>query len=132
MAGSESQRAMFRLPVELWWDIFDYLDTPPLHLSRRGQHVVLSDCLTPNPSCDDDGAERYPGVEATPRNSMMNERQWGDAWYDGMTCSKGDRDADIIMGKRLRSTWGPHWRCEAAPSNGDLGVRKLLLVCKHM
>ncbi|KAG7117763.1 hypothetical protein HYQ45_015679 [Verticillium longisporum] len=36
------------------------------------------------------------------------------------------------MGKRLRSTWGPHWRCEAAPSNDDLGVRKLLLVCKHM
>ncbi|RNJ56331.1 hypothetical protein D7B24_007386 [Verticillium nonalfalfae] len=132
MAGSEAQRAMFRLPVELWWDIFDYLNTPPLHLSYRGQHVVLSDCLTPNPSCDDDGAERYPEVEATPHNSTMNESRWGDAWYDGMTCSKGSRDTDAIMAKRLRSTWGPHWRCEAASSDGDLGVRKLLLVCKHI
>ncbi|EEY18415.1 predicted protein [Verticillium alfalfae VaMs.102] len=83
MAGSEAQRAMFRLPIELWWDIFDYLNTPPLHLSYRGQHVVLSDCLTPNPSCDDDGAERYPEVEATPHNSTMNESRWGDAWDSG-------------------------------------------------
>ncbi|KAG7117508.1 hypothetical protein HYQ46_000602 [Verticillium longisporum] len=46
--------------------------------------------------------------------------------------STDNNEADIILATRLRSSWGPHWRCETASSGGNSAVRELLLVGKTM
>ncbi|KAM0269413.1 hypothetical protein ACHAQH_009761 [Verticillium albo-atrum] len=59
-------------------------------------------------------------------------RWWTTPYVQIDRRSTGNKDADVILAKRLRSSWGPHWKCETATFDSNSGVRKLLLVCKEM
>ena len=118
----------FSLPLEIRDAIYAYLipNNIAVHLSSRLGNVAITRCLAPVISGYLDGSERFPGGDE-PTNSRDIPRK-------------------AIWMRRLRSSWGPHWKCEEnvqrpagehkcplsqATLDGEV-ITVLLVVCRKM
>jgi hypothetical protein len=87
--------ALIQLPYDVRSAILDLLVPPAVHLHRHKGNIVASMCVSSDAIYRHDlGSERKEGLEAEDSNGYVD--------YEN-TC---------IWARRLRSTWGPHWRCE--------------------
>jgi hypothetical protein len=87
--------ALIQLPYDVRSAILDLLVPPAVHLYRHKGNIVASICVSSDTIYRQDlGSERKEGLEAADSNGYVD--------YEN-TC---------IWARRLRSTWGPHWRCE--------------------
>ncbi|KAF2865233.1 hypothetical protein BDV95DRAFT_612827 [Massariosphaeria phaeospora] len=110
-------------PAEIRRAIYAHLIPSQIHLSL-GEKGLLR--LAPCVQHDNDG-------DADCINQRTNDAGlvvWRDVYARGP-------DPDPIQALRLRSSWGPHWRCEEQMRRGcsresDRTVMSLLLVCKRM
>ncbi|OCK78679.1 hypothetical protein K432DRAFT_252881, partial [Lepidopterella palustris CBS 459.81] len=101
-------------PYDIRRAIYAHLIPNRVHVFLRGGKVHLSVCVASRQEDHDDGFER----KSTPS---------GDS-------------SDSIWARRLRSSWGPHWKCEeVASSRVDDNctvacgiIRDIFLVCKTM
>ncbi|KAF2265278.1 hypothetical protein CC78DRAFT_205757 [Lojkania enalia] len=108
----------FALPAELRRAIYTYFIPDQIHLSIREKKFRVSTCV----QHDKDG-----GPDCTDRRSNK---------IDLIT----NPMSDPICGRRLRSSWGPHWRCEESAmqmrEDHEIGynitMMALFLVCKRM
>lgn len=109
MADAQVQARLFLAPVEIRQAICALLVPGIVHVFRRQGTLCFSRCVTPSPCRDDDGYER---------RTMRLGHKWEDRTW----------------ANRLRSSWGPHWKCEEALSgrDSDAGITPLLLVCRQM
>jgi hypothetical protein len=87
---------LFHVPIEIRDAIYIHLiNTAGVHITRTKQgEIRLSPCVGPNLDA------KYTG----------NER-----------CTTGNLLSDTVFGRRLASSWGPHWECEeiALRKEGD-------------
>ncbi|KAH7067752.1 hypothetical protein FB567DRAFT_541629 [Paraphoma chrysanthemicola] len=111
--ASQMQCTLFKLPLELRHAIYAYLVPYGIHINIRQGVFYLSICVQPRPHASYYGAER--------------ER------------SKYSHGPDPIYPRRLRSSWGPHWKCEEIALRTNHTVEALressmdfMLACKMM
>ncbi|KAF1995305.1 hypothetical protein P154DRAFT_445728 [Amniculicola lignicola CBS 123094] len=84
---------LLRVPVEIRLNIYDYLipDHSQFHVHLEQDGATLSKCVNPNPIfTNSSGDHLYTGRERRDRTSHT----------------------DHVWARRLRSAWGPHWKCE--------------------
>ncbi|RYO91860.1 hypothetical protein DL762_001940 [Monosporascus cannonballus] len=82
----QSQSRFFPMPIEIRQAIYAHIIPSAVHLFlQQEDKVAVSACIGPCPERDLSGMERR---------------------------STGDWRTDAIMARRLRSSWGPHWKCE--------------------
>ncbi|RYP67238.1 hypothetical protein DL769_005815 [Monosporascus sp. CRB-8-3] len=81
----QSQSRFFPMPIEIRQAIYAHIIPSAVHLFLQQDKVAVSACIEPCPERDLSGMERR---------------------------STGDWRTDAIMARRLRSSWGPHWKCE--------------------
>ena len=103
---------LFLAPYDIRRAIYVHLITNQVHVFLRQGKIHLSVCVEPSPAGDHYGFERR---------------------------TSGDLSSDTIWARRLRSSWGPHWKCEEVASriNDNYGAAyginvAVLLVCKRM
>jgi hypothetical protein len=90
-------------------------------------------CVEPSPAGDHDGSDRKTTgsdrkTTGSDRKTTGSDRQTLDDWF-----------SDTMWARRLRSSWGPHWKCEEVALRTDdnyeaaYGINTaVLLVCKRM
>lgn len=103
----QAKSQFFSFPAEIRDAIYAYLVPNAVHVFMRECNAVISTCLEPNIGADLSGWERKP-------DPRLDDRS----------------DADAVWGRRLRSSWGPHWRCEEVAQTTT--VMALFSVCKRM
>ena len=104
---SQPKSALLRLPAELRHQVYLYILPDGIHIRLHGSELNLSPCLE----------------QPQPRTSP----------HVGGYERKPDGYGDILWGRRLDSTWGPHWMCEEHVSTiTDKFDLTLALVCKSM
>ena len=103
---------LFLAPYDIRRAIYVHLITNQIHVFLRQGKIHLSVCVEPSPAGDHYGFERR---------------------------TSGDWSSDTIWARRLRSSWGPHWKCEEVASRindnyeAAYGINVVvLLVCKRM
>jgi hypothetical protein len=114
----QHQCKFFAAPAEIRYAIYAYLIPDRIHLSFREKRFRLSLCI----QRDQDGAPNCINRQSNAANLV------------------GDGEKDSIYARRLRSSWGSHWRCEEiaiqmeeeCEMNWDNTAKALLLVCKRM
>ena len=120
--NSQWQSPLFSIAAEIRRSIYNYLIPEQLHLFTYRDDVRLSRCV--KQEGDDD-------PDCIPRNHLA---------YVSRSFTEPE---DPIYVRRLRSSWGEHWRCdEAALSRGEINDRTvekgwfdqlvLFRVCKQM
>jgi hypothetical protein len=102
---------MFLAPIEIHHALYAYLIPGGVHLFLRQGKARFTACVEPSPSDDLDGFERR---------------------------TTGYFLSDTIWARRLRSSWGLHWKCKETLSrmndNEDAWITTsvLLLACKRL
>lgn len=81
---------LLNTPLEIRLRIYHYIYIAPhgVHASIQGGRLVFSTCVQPSPNADLYGGERR-----------------------GLLKPGSDYEHPLYA-PRLRSTWGPHWKCE--------------------
>jgi hypothetical protein len=105
--------ALIQLPYDVRRVILDLLVPPAVHLHRHKGNIVASMCVSSNAIYNQDlGSER--------KEDLLPDE---DGWIP--------YENNCIWARRLRSTWGPHWRCEerALRLNTRRTASRLLLFC---
>ncbi|KAF2647223.1 hypothetical protein K491DRAFT_741649 [Lophiostoma macrostomum CBS 122681] len=82
---SQSESTLLRIPLEIRNQVLGYLITDQLHVILHKGALHWSICIEPELAFDLDGSERNL------QGQTHSEKTWA---------------------RRLRSSWGPHWRCE--------------------
>jgi hypothetical protein len=116
---SQHQCKFFAAPAEIRYAIYAHLIPDRIHLSLCEKGFRLSPCA----QRDRDGSPNCINQESNDRNSIRVRHA-----------------EDPIYVRRLRSSWGSHWRCEETAiqmeeerkMNWDNTAIALLLVCKRM
>lgn len=110
---------LFLAPIEIRYAIYVHFVPNRVHVFFRQGKIHLSMCVEPSPAGDHDGSDR---------KTTGSDRQTLDDWF-----------LDSIWARRLRSSWGPHWKCEEVALRTDdnyeaaCGINMaVLLVCKRM
>ncbi|RYP23576.1 hypothetical protein DL765_001090 [Monosporascus sp. GIB2] len=114
----QSQSRFFSMPIEIRQAIYAHIIPYAVHIFFQQDKVVVSACIELCPERDLSGFERR---------------------------STGDWRTDAIMARRLRSSWGPHWKCEEVALGigdsyddkmcdvaHDATMTAVLAVCKKM
>ncbi|RYP70894.1 hypothetical protein DL771_005144 [Monosporascus sp. 5C6A] len=114
----QSQSRFFSMPIEIRQAIYAHIIPDSVHLFLQQDKVAVSACIEPCPERDLSGLDRR---------------------------STGDWRTDAIMARRLRSSWGPHWKCEEVALGigdsyddkmcdvaRDVTMTAVLAVCKKM
>jgi hypothetical protein len=109
---------LFNAPIEIRRAIYVHLiNTDGVHVVRTEQGKIrLSPCVEPDLDAGYTGFERH---------------------------TTGDWSADAVWGRRLVSTWGPHWKCEEIALKREAerdeeyeavwrNIGALLRVCRRM
>ena len=103
---------LFLAPIEIRRAIYVHLIPNGVHVFFRQGKIHLSVCVEPSPAGDHDGSDRK---------------------------TTGDWLSDTMWARRLRSSWGPHWKCEEVATRTDDNYEAacdinmtVLLVCKRM
>lgn len=82
---------LFSAPLEIREAIYEYLVPDGVHVYLHRDNLRLSRCVQPHL-----GDDLWGG-----------ERQEADSPYSGAATF-----SDPVWARRLRSSWGPHWKCE--------------------
>ncbi|KAF2180468.1 hypothetical protein K469DRAFT_753425 [Zopfia rhizophila CBS 207.26] len=109
-------------PAEIRHGIYLYLLPDRIHVRLRGDKFCLSACLEPGRGGDEDGSKPFTYVSANTLDG--HERKFSRNGF-----------SDPVWARRLRSTWGPHWKCEENVLDKYFESKfnaTLLLVCKRM
>lgn len=101
-------------PLELRRVIYSYILSEQTHITIEGGKLHLLACV-----------RTYSAKE----KDIGFERQNSAGWQD-----------DAVLAHRLRSSWGPHWKCEeeaTALTSGNKGegnwdVSVVMAVCKRL
>ncbi|KAG5990027.1 hypothetical protein E4U43_004385 [Claviceps pusilla] len=84
LVDRQQQSPLVQLPAELARQIYAYIVPPQAHLYRDNATICAATCITP-PSSND--------------YYCFDRRSHGDP-------------STAVWARRLRSSWGGHWRCE--------------------
>lgn len=98
---AQSQSPFFRLALELRQVIYSHLLPDAIDVFMQDDKVITSACVMPEQTWDLDGSERR-----TAQDSLEDFR-----WIQERQITK-PLPKDHTWARRVRSTWGPHWRCE--------------------
>ncbi|KAH7079469.1 hypothetical protein FB567DRAFT_532638 [Paraphoma chrysanthemicola] len=102
----------FQLPHDIQRLIYEALVPSAVHIQVREGRTIVSKCASPQ---------------------AMDEEDDGESRREGLPFGGGKWNFEDthIHAQRLRSCWGPHWRCEelARKTRGG-GLTGLLSVCK--
>ncbi|KAH8889065.1 hypothetical protein GQ53DRAFT_767186 [Thozetella sp. PMI_491] len=90
---AQTQSSFFSLPAELRRKIYAHLGASAVHVFLRHGKVVISACVEPSGEINLYGYERKPSGK-----EYMNEDLTGKEL------------AETRWMRRLRSSWGPHWK----------------------
>ncbi|OAL44288.1 hypothetical protein IQ07DRAFT_592364 [Pyrenochaeta sp. DS3sAY3a] len=113
---SRSSNRLLSLPSELRRNIYQYTFPDQVHLRCQDGITRISRCVQPY-------EDRH-----SPRN--WNHGGWERKSHTEISCRR-----DPILGRRVQSTWGPHWKCEEHAHIEDeemTQVTSLLRSCKDM
>lgn len=105
---------LFSAPLELRRAIYSYILSEQIHITIQCGELHLLACVTPY---------------------LANERDIGLERK-----SIADWPNDAVLARRLRSSWGPHWRCEEEAQKvksgnkgeGTWDISVVLTLCKRM
>jgi hypothetical protein len=115
---------LLRMPLEIRQAIVQYVLPAQLHINLDVNKISMSVCLAPE------------NDERSTCCTYITHRNKFDG-YERVShrCENADeRNAKIneIWARRLRSTWGPHWRCEQSTENGYTLDLSMFMVCKKL
>jgi len=94
-----------QMPTEIRRWIYSYIVAGEMHLFLQDGKLSLCDCVTRNPSSQDDGYERR---------------------------ATGVPSLEAVWARRLASSWGPHWNCEARKGGGIGHLSGLLYASRRL
>jgi len=103
-----------QLPYDLQNLIYEYLVPSAIHIHAHGSKIIASACISPQAILENDtGLERKEGLPS-------GDKPW-------------NYEDTHVWARRLRSSWGVHWKCEEVAGCDHVStVRRLLRVCKLM
>ncbi|KAF2808828.1 uncharacterized protein BDZ99DRAFT_40471 [Mytilinidion resinicola] len=106
MSGqSQLESRLLLAPYDIRRAIYVHLIPDRVHVVLREGKIHISACVQQTPGFDYDGLERQvPG---------------------------DDRD-EPVYARRLRSWWGPHWKCEEVAASVEHNYEAVFHVCKRM
>lgn len=116
---TQAENQLLSVPNEVLQAIYAHLVPDGVHVFLRQGKIVLSKCVMPVVTDDLTGFERS---------------------------TTGNKSADTIWARRLKSSWGPHWQCEEVAQgriehyrhqdicddSGSETTMALLFVCKKL
>ncbi|KAF1847998.1 uncharacterized protein K460DRAFT_414631 [Cucurbitaria berberidis CBS 394.84] len=117
---TQSGSPLLQAPYDIRCAIYSYLIPDQVHVHLREGKISVSECV-PNPAvhATDPGLERKEGLP-------LKDAEW----------TREDTDT---WSTRLRSTWGPHWKCEETMLQAQRDdatmystIEALLWTCKKM
>lgn len=97
----QASSRLFFIPIEVRREIYLHLvNKPGVHIIRTDAgELRLSPCLDPGENDRNIGAERSPNSPG----GFLNIAEILPTTYSGR---------QELWGRRLASSWGPHWECE--------------------
>ncbi|KAF2826981.1 hypothetical protein CC86DRAFT_466738 [Ophiobolus disseminans] len=120
LPNPQPQSPLLTTPYDIRLSILSLILPTNIHLHQHSKHLSFSVCT---------------GHTSADTSSPGKERLWGLTYLH-----PGDSDADLQArmrryGRRLQSTWGPHWRCEedvVRRREGEWGWDGVAGTCKSL